>query len=233
MAKRCVVLIVAVAALACSQSLYKKNDEAPAYVTQVVPGGIRYLHNWAERPCFSLALGGSDWQLDQSTGDDVRWHRGNLVFHLYLTDNRKAAFAVSGMSPEQALRAFIGYELDYVRPMFEFLVNRPPKFAEDQNGVWVEWGWEGHGGKRTGARVEAPADQRHIIYSLWIDPWVLSLDWATTDLSTPPGATPEMIDVIESLRFHPQCFAPMKVGETWNAKGKAKGAPPPGKPWRR
>jgi len=216
MAKRLLVLPLVVVLLAgCSQTFQKASDDAPAYFTQIVPGGIRYVHNWAERPCFSLQLAGSSWTLDESTGDHVRWHRGRQVLHLYLTNNGTASFAVSGMSQEQALRAFVGYELDYVRPMFDFLVNHPPKIAEDANGVWAQWGWEGHGGKRTGARVEAPADQRHVINSLWVDPWVLSLDWATTDLGNPPGATNEMIDVLESLRFHPDCFGAMKPGETW------------------
>ncbi len=233
MAKRVFVVVPLVALLAaCSQTFYKpKTEEAPAYFTEVIPGGIRYAHNWADRPCFSLQLSGSNWMLDESSADHVRWHRGGQVLHLYLTDNRKAAFAVSGMSPEQALRAFIGYELDYVRPMFEFLVNHPPKIAEDQNGVWAQWGWEGHGGKRSGSRVEAPADQRHVINSLWVDPWVLSLDWATTDLSMPPGATPEMIDVLESLHFHPQCFEAMQPGETWSDSADTKKKP--SKPWRR
>ena len=67
----------------------------------------------------------------------------------------------------------------------------------------------------TGSR--APVDQRHVVASLWMDPWVLSFDWATTEVEADYfGPTPEMIDMLESLRFHPACFAAMRTGETWS-----------------
>jgi hypothetical protein len=86
------------------------------------------------------------------------------------------------------------------------------------------------GGKRMSTAVDKPADQRHAIASLWIDPWILSLDWATTDMALTLGATPAMIAVIESLRFYPECFAAMNPGETWGpgvAESNDRGAPPP------
>jgi hypothetical protein len=50
-----------------------------------------------------------------------------------------------------------------------------------------------------------------------MDPWVLSFDWATTEVEADYfGPTPEMIDMLESLRFHPACFAAMRTGETWS-----------------
>jgi hypothetical protein len=52
---------------------------------------------------------------------------------------------------------------------------------------------------------------------------VLSFDWATTDMSIPPGPTPSMINVIESLTFYPECFAAMDPGETWGASGAVMG----------
>jgi hypothetical protein len=59
----------------------------------------------------------------------------------------------------------------------------PPKLAQDEKGVWMQWGWEGMGGKRMSTAVDKPADPAPRDREPWVDPWVLSLDWATTDLS--------------------------------------------------
>jgi len=193
----------------------KGMDEAPAYFTQVTPTGIRYGHNWDDRPCFTLDLEGTSWKLEEATSDRVVWSQGDQHLAIYLADNRKARFAVAGMDPSAALESFMGYELDFLKPRFDMQRTYPPKLAQDENGVWMQWGWEGMGGKRMSTAVDKPADQRHAIASLWVDPWVLSLDWATTDLSLTLGATPAMIAVIESLHFYPDCFAAMNPGETW------------------
>ena len=215
----CALAVALFGISACAQTFLKK-EEAPAFFTQVNGEGVLYGHNWEDRPCFTIQLDSTAWKLEESTVDRVVWTRGEQAFALYLTDNRKARFAVGGMKDDGALLAFMGFELDFVKPRFDFQVTYPPRLAEDDNGVWMQWGWEGHGGKQVTTSVDKPADQRHSIASLWVDPWVLSLDWATTDLSVPAGVTPAMIDVLESVTFYPECFAAMQPGET---RG---GAPP-------
>ena len=69
--------------------------------------------------------------------------------------------------------------------------------------------------RRAGVGKAIPADQKHRIASLWIDPWVLSFDFATTNLDTPDGETPDMKAVYRSLAFHNECFESMRSGETW------------------
>jgi len=221
--------IVSLSASACSYVAGKRMDEAPAYFTQVAGTGIRYGHNWEERPCFTIQLEGTSWKLEEATADRVVWSLGQNHLAVYLADNRSARFAVAGMDGTAALQSFMGYELDFVKPRFDLQRTYPPKLAQDNNGVWMQWGWEGMGGKRMSSSVDKPSDQRHAIASLWIDPWVLSLDWATTDMSQTLGATPEMISVIESLQFYPECFAAMDPGETWGTTAPgtpARGAMP-------
>jgi hypothetical protein len=210
---RCLVVALVVSmVVGCAAT--RRQPPPPAYFTQVTPKGIHYTHNWEDRPCFSIDLAGLMWNLTQAGPDKVVWRQGNHVLQVYLVDNRKSRFAVKGMDAEGALRAFIAYELDFVKPRFEMQLTRPPRIAQDHNGVWAQWGWEGHGGKTYGLGDTEPADQRHIIASLWVDPWVLSFDWATTDLSSDPHMTPQMVDVLESLQFHPQCYQTMVPGET-------------------
>jgi len=215
--------LVAFTALPGCATLHSRMDDAPAYFTQVTPTGMRYGHNWEGRPCFTIELDGPDWSLDEATADRIVWSRGQQHLAIYLADNRKGKFAVAGMDGEQALTAFMGYELDFVRPRFDMHMTNRPRLARDANGIWMQWGWEGHGGKRVSSSVDKPADQRHTIMSLWIDPWVLSFDWATTDLNIALGPTPAMLDVIESLTFFPECFAAMDPGETWGAEGSIAG----------
>jgi len=200
-----------------------RTADAPSYFTELTSTGIRYGHNWPDRPCFTIDLPGTAWSFIESSPDNVQWQRGDQVLRIYLTDNRTARFSVANMDTEQILRSFVAYELEYVQPWFEFYVAHTPKTAEDMNGVWMQWGWEGHGGKRRAARVDEPADQRHVIQSLWLDPWVLSLDWATTDLSEESGATPAKIDTLESLIFYPSCFKARLPGSTWGEPAEQKG----------
>ena len=94
-------------------------DVAPAYFTQMTSGGYRYAHNWVDRPCFTIDLPGTEWILQSATADFVLWRKGPYLLKVYLTDNRESAFAVSGMTSEDALRAFVGFELDFIRPKFE------------------------------------------------------------------------------------------------------------------
>jgi uncharacterized protein YceK len=194
--------------------MISRDADAPSFFTEVTASGLRYAHNWPERPCFTIELPGSAWKFVDSSPDNVQWQRGQQVLRVYLTDNTATGFAVSDMDVEQVLRAFMAYEIEYVQPWFEFQVSHPPLIAEDYNGIWMQWGWEGHGGKRRAARVDEPADQRHVVHSLWVDPWVLSLDWATTDLSEEPGATPFKIDTLESVTFYPDCFKALLAGDT-------------------
>ena len=219
------VLGSGVFASGCSHIGPKRMDDAPAYFTQVTPTGVRYGHNWEDRPCFTINLDSTSWKLEEAAADRIVWSRGPQHFALYLADNRKAKFAVSGMDGQQVLTSFMGYELDFVKPRFDMHLTHPPRLARDDNGTWMSWGWEGHGGKRSSSGVDKPADQRHTIMSLWVDPWVMSFDWATTDMSIAAGATPSMVDVIESLKFYPECFAAMSPGETWGASGSIAGPP--------
>ncbi len=222
---RLALLVMALHLSGCAAiaKIRSKDSDAPSFFTQVTPSGIRYAHNWPERPCFTIDLAGTAWKFGESSPDNVQWTRGSEVLRVYLTDNRDARFAVADMDIEEVLRAFMAFELEYVQPWFEFQVSHSPRLAQDYNGIWMQWGWEGHDGKRRAARVDQPADQRHIIQSLWIDPWVLSLDWATTDLAEEPGTTPAKIDTLESVTFHPDCFQRLDPGSTWNEQADAGG----------
>lgn len=194
---------------------YQGNDLAPGYFTEATEGGYRYAHNWVDRPCFTLDLPGSDWVLQSATADYVLWHRGDHVLKVYLTDNRSVAFAVSGMSPEEALRAFIGYEEDYIKPKFEKHSSPSPSMRTNETGLWALWRWEGREGHRAGVGKMQPADQRHLIASLWLDPWVISFDWATAKMDAPDVDSPELVYAVRSLHFYPHCFQNMRSGETW------------------
>ncbi len=199
----------------CSAGAFGDEPVAPAYFTEVMPtNALRYAHNWRERPCFTLELPGTEWRLDKVSPDRVVWRQGTEMLGLYLTDNRHHRFAVSGMHAEQALRAFIAYEFEYIKPRFEIQMLPQPRFAGDDNGTWAQWRWEGYGGLKSVNRSAVPADQHHVVASLWLDPWVLSLDWGSTDPEAEPGPRPEMVDVVESLTFKPGCFKPMRSGET-------------------
>jgi hypothetical protein len=209
-----VLLVTALAG--CAASGLGNESVAPAYFTEVTESnGLRYAHNWEQRPCFSLELPTTAWQLDKASANRVVWHQGKETLGLYLTDNRYHRFAVSGMNPEQILRAFIGYELEYIKPRFEVQMLPEPRFAGDGNGTWAQWRWEGYGGLKASNRSSVPADQHHVVASLWLDPWVLSLDWGSVDDEVAPGPRAELVDVVESLTFNPQCFQAMKLGETW------------------
>ena len=200
------------------------DDEGPAYFTQSTDYGYRYAHNWVNRPCFTVDLPGSDWILQSATADYVMWHKGDYALKLYLTDNRTSAFAVGGMSGDQALQAFIGYELDYIRPKFEKSSSPPPSLRNNETGIWALWRWEGRIGRRAGVGKAQPAEQRHLLASLWLDPWVLSFDWATSDLDSPDVDSPELLAAVRSIHFVPQCFPTMRSGETWAAPGTGGGA---------
>ncbi len=189
----------------------------PDYFTQITPSGTLYAHNWPGRPCFTVDIIGEDWVLKETAADRVLWRRGDNVLNIYLTDNREAGFAVAGMNDEQALLAFIGSELEYVKPRFEYQRVRQPRTARDRNGLWSQWSWKGQGGKLARPGQKKPLDQQHVIASLWLDPWVLSFDWARTELTDNLGPSPEMIDILESVQFYPQCFSGMRPGETWQS----------------
>lgn len=191
-------------------------DAAPAYFTEATDYGYRYAHNWVDRPCFTIDLPGQDWVLQSATADYVTWRKGDYFLKLYLVDNRASAFAVSGMTPEDALRAYVGYELDYIRPKFEKQSSPPPSIRQNETGVWALWRWEGRMGHRAGVGKPQPADQRHLLASLWVDPWVISFDWSTAKLDQPDRDSPELLAAVRSLHFAPQCFQQMRTGETWN-----------------
>ena len=192
------------------------SDQAgPAYFTQSTRTGSRYAHNWVRRPCFSLELSDRDWILQSATANYVLWRRGADVLKVYLADNREIGYAVSGMDPEGALRAFVGYELDFVRPKFEESRATPDEMDSNDHGIWAHWSWEGRSGRRAGVGKAKPADQLHHVSSLWLDPWVLSFDWATRDMTAPFARDGEMAEVLRSLAFHPECFEEMRTGETW------------------
>ena len=193
------------------------EDVAPAYFTEATATGYRYAHNWVDRPCFTIDLPGNDWVLQNSTADKVVWRHGDHDLKVFLVDNRKTAFAVAGMSPEDALRAYIGYEQDYIRPKFEKQSSPTPSLRTNENGLWALWRWEGRMGRRAGVGKAQPADQRHLLASLWLDPWVLSFDWATARMDSPDVDSPELVSAVKSLRFYPQCFQTMRSGETWAA----------------
>ncbi len=202
----------------------------PAYFTQITESGARYSHNWVSRPCFSLELPGHQWVLQAATADYVLWRDNERVLKVYLADNRSTEFAVSGMTPEDTLRAFIGYELDYIKPRFTLHRSPAPLVNADRNGVWAHWLWEGREGRRAGVGTSTPADQKHRLATLWLDPWALSFDWATPDVEAPDGETADMAAVLDSLVFHPKCFTSMRTGETWGhtAADAARATAPPG-----
>ncbi|HYC54336.1 MAG TPA: hypothetical protein VEL28_05295 [Candidatus Binatia bacterium] len=192
------------------------TSDAPAYFSQSTDYGYRYAHNWVNRPCFTIDLPGHNWVLQSATPDFVMWNRGDHTLKVYLTDNRVSAFAVGGMDAEQALRAFIGFELDYIKPKFDRDFSPPPMINVASQGMYALWQWEGRGGRRAGVGRAQPADQRHTIISLWIDPFVLSFDWATANIAKPDTSI-EVQEILESLDFYPECFASMRSGETWVA----------------
>jgi hypothetical protein len=194
---------------------YQGDDLGPAYFTQSTDYGYRYAHNWVGRPCFTIDLPGSDWVLQAATADYVLWHKGEYRLKVYLSDNREKAFAVAGMRGEDALRAYIGYEIDYIKPKFEKSISPAPSLRTNTTGLWALWRWEGRMGRRGGVGKAPPADQRHLIASLWLDPWVLSFDWATAKTELPDYDSPELLAAVQSLHFEPKCFAQMRSGETW------------------
>ncbi len=194
------------------------SGEGPAFFTQATPTGIRYAHNWVGRPCFIFDLPGNDWQLQETTADYVLYRRGSNVLKVYLTDNRLVDFAVAGMGTEGALRAFVGAELDFVRPKFTNYYSTPPRLKTNEHGTWALWRWEGREGKRAGVGKAQPSDQKHMVASLWVDPWVLSFDFATTDVEATTEPTGDIRQILESLTFHPRCFRSMRQGETWNER---------------
>ena len=206
-------------------------DAGPAYFTQATEAGTRYTHNWVGRPCFTVDLPGEDWVLQSATAEYVQWNKGDVKLKIYLSDNRQTAFAVSGMSPEEALRAFVGFELDYIKPKFEKHTSPAPAMRTNDNGLWALWRWEGRGGRRAGVGRAQPADQRHLLASLWLDPWVVSFDWATTNVDGPDLESPELVRAVRSLHFEPKCFQQMRSGETWSRGDKA-GAQMGGAPGR-
>ena len=195
---------------------FQGDDAGPAYFTQATATGYRYAHNWVDRPCFTVDLPGTDWVLQAATADYVLWHKGDYALKLYLTDNRESAFAVAGMTGDDVLRAFIGFELDFIKPKFEKQSSPPPSMRTNETGLWALWRWEGRMGRRAGVGKAQPADQRHLLASLWLDPWVLSFDWATSKLDKPDVDSPELVYAVRSIQFVPQCFSSMRGGETWS-----------------
>ena len=201
-----VALLAVLAASGCAQ--LRPQEEAPAYFTQVTDKGWLYAHNWAGAPCFTMELLGETWRLALSTPEKVDWARGDEFLSIIFTDNRKIGFAVAEMTPEDILRAFLGYEAEHTRPLFDYAVMRQPRFTTEYDGTWMAWGWEGRGGKRRGVKSQVPADQSHVIMSLWLDPYVMSFDWGSKSAMAPREPTLEMIMVLESLEFRPECFGP-------------------------
>ena len=112
-------------------------------------------------------------------------------------------------------RSPIGYELDFIKPKFEKHTSPSPSLRTNETGLWALWRWEGRGGRRAGVGKPQPADQRHLLASLWLDPWVISFDWATAKLDSPDVDSPELVYAVRSLHFYPKCFHEMRSGETW------------------
>jgi len=199
-------LLFLLAASGCAR--LRPQEEAPAYFTQVTDKGWLYAHNWAGTPCFTLELLGETWRLALSTPEKVDWVRGDEFLSIIFTDNRKIGFAVAEMTPEDVLRAFLGYEAEHIRPLFDYQVIRQPRFTTEYDGTWMGWGWEARGGKRRGVKSSVPADQSHVIMSLWLDPYVMSFDWGSKSSMAPREPTLEMIMLLESLEFRPECYGP-------------------------
>jgi hypothetical protein len=193
---------------ACACSLGHRGGHGPAeaelYATTPLANSVLYHHRWPGFPCYSLQLPGQGWELLDSSAARARWSKGDQVLSIYFTDNRVARFSHVIAPSETVLRGYLGYELSYVRPSFAFPETDPPRFANDDNGAWMQWGWQGLGGLEIDGRA-APADQRHVIANLWVDPWVMSFDWATERFYSMSGPTPAMIDVLDSLEFDPTC----------------------------
>jgi len=181
-------------------------SEAPAYYTQVTDKGWLYAHNWAGTPCFTIELLGETWRLAKSDPEKITWIRGDEVLSIMLEDNRKLRFAVAKMLPEDTLRAYLGYQAEIIQPLFDYQVIHPPKFTAEYDGTWMGWGWEGKGGKRRGVRAGIPADQKHVVMSLWQDPYVISFDWGGKGATQATEPTLEMVMMLETLEFHPECF---------------------------
>jgi hypothetical protein len=198
-------LVAAFSASGCVR-LLSAPSEAPAYYTQVTDKGWLYAHNWAGAPCFTIELLGETWRLAKSDPEKITWVRGEEVLSIMLEDNRKLGFAVAKMLPEDALRAYLGYQAEIIRPLFEFQIIHPPKFTTEYDGTWMGWGWEGKGGKRRGVRAGIPADQKHVVMSLWQDPYVMSFDWGGKGTTGATEPTLEMVMMLETLEFHPECF---------------------------
>ena len=178
--------------------------EQELYTTTSLSNAVLYHHRWPGFPCYSLKLPGQDWELVDSNAARVRWRKNDSVLSVYFTDNRLTHFTPVLGPGERVLRDFLGYELSYVRPSFALHTSQPPKFARDDNGKWMQWAWQGLGGREESGQ-SAPADQRHVIANLWLEPWVMSFDWATERLYTINGPTPEMVEILENLEFDPIC----------------------------
>ena len=178
-------------------------QEDPFTTTQLA-NSVLYHHRWPGFPCYSMKLSGQNWKLLDSTAARARWEKDDAVLSVYFTDNRLTRFSTVFAPGERVLRDFLGYELSYVRPSFSVYTAQPPKFANDTNGEWMQWAWQGLGGREAEGN-SAPADQRHVIANLWLEPWVMSFDWASERLYTINGPTPGMIAVLESLEFDPTC----------------------------
>jgi len=200
----CAALLTAMSASGCAR--LSAPSEAPAYYTQVTDKGWLYAHNWAGVPCFTIELLGENWRLVKSDPEKITWTRGEEVLSIMFDDNRKLGFAVAKMLPEDALRAYLGYQAEIIRPLFEYQVIRQPRFTTEYDGTWMGWGWEGTGGKRRGVKAGVPADQRHVVMSLWQDPYVMSFDWGGKGTTVTSEPTLEMVMVLETLEFHPGCF---------------------------
>ena len=190
-------LLALVAVSGCAR--LRPPSEAPAYYTQVTDRGWLYAHNWANVPCFTIELLGDQWRLAKSDPEKVTWVRGEEVLVILFDDNRKLGFAVDKMLPEDALRAYLGYQAEQIQPLFDYQVIHPPKFATEYDGTWMQWSWEGKGGKRRGVRAGIPSDQKHTVMSLWQDPFVISFDWAGKGPKATTEPTLEMVMTLETL----------------------------------
>ncbi len=204
---RCVFAVLIALLAACSTGPTAgptATSEDELYSTTQLANSVLYHHRWPGFPCYTIKLGGNDWEFIDSTAARARWRKADAVLSVYFTDNRISHFTTVLAPGDRVLRDFLGYELSYVRPNFSLHTSQPPRFARDANGEWMQWAWQGLGGRTEEAAV-APADQRHVIANLWLEPWVLTFDWASERLYTIDGPTPGMIDVLDSLEFDPIC----------------------------
>jgi hypothetical protein len=214
------LVVITVLAFSSACARLRPPADAPAYFTQVTDKGWLYAHNWASVPCFTIELMGETWRLAGSNPNKVDWVRGDEFLSIIFSDNRRLGYAVAGMLPEDVLRAYLGYEAEHIRPLFEYQIIQQPKFTTEHDGTWMGWGWEGRGGKRRGAKTVVAADQQHVIMSLWQDPFVISFDWGSKKSDKPGVPTLEMVMLLESLAFHPECFSARRP-----ARGGATGKP--------